>query len=64
MQQGGIQQPPNKLPTYPVIPNGTTTPQCKELQANNLTVCKAWATYKLVLAITRNAKLMPPVPPQ
>jgi hypothetical protein len=36
------------------MPNGATAPQRKELCANNIVACKAWATYKLVLAITCN----------
>ena len=36
------------------MPNGTTAPQRKELRANNIVACKAWATHKLVLAITRD----------
>jgi hypothetical protein len=46
--------PANKPPAYPVMPNGATAPQREELCANNIVACKAWATYKLVLAITRN----------
>ncbi len=36
------------------MPNGTTAPQREELRATNLVARKAWATYKLVLAITRD----------
>ena len=46
--------PANKPPAYPVMPNGATAPQHKELQANNIVACKAWAMYKLVLTITRD----------
>ena len=46
--------PADKPPAYPVMQKGATAPQCKELRANNIVACKAWATYKLVLAITRN----------
>ena len=46
--------PANEPPAYPVMPNGTTAPQRKELRANNIVACKAWATHKLVLAITRD----------
>jgi hypothetical protein len=46
--------PAAEPPTYPVIPNGATAPQRKELHAINISVRKAWATYRLVLAITRD----------
>ena len=46
--------PANEPPAYPVMPNGTTAPQRKELCANNIVARKAWATYKLVLTITRD----------
>ena len=46
--------PAAEPPTYPVIPNGTTAPQCEEPRANNIVARKAWATYRLVLAITRD----------
>ena len=46
--------PANKPPAYPVMPNSATAPQREELHANNIVARKAWATYKLVLAITRD----------
>jgi hypothetical protein len=46
--------PAAEPPTYPVIPNGATVPQCEELRAINISVPKAWATYRLVLTITRD----------
>ena len=46
--------PVNEPPAYPIMPNGATAPQHKELRAFNIDARKAWATYKLVLAITRN----------
>ncbi len=46
--------PTNKPPAYPVMLNGATAPQREELHANNIVSCKAWATYKLVLAITHD----------
>ena len=46
--------PTDKPPAYPVMPNGTTAPQREELRANNIVARKAWATYKLVLSITRD----------
>ena len=46
--------PAAEPPTYPVIPNGATVPQCEELRAINISACKAWATYRLVLTITRD----------
>ena len=36
------------------MPNGATAPQREELCANNIVARKAWATSKLILAITRN----------
>jgi hypothetical protein len=51
---GAFNIPLNEPPAYPVMPNGTTAPQCKELRATNLVARKAWATYKLVLAIMHN----------
>ncbi len=44
----------NKPPAYTVMPNSTTSPQRRELRTNNIVARKAWATYKLILAITRN----------
>ena len=44
--------PANEPPTYPVIPAGATTQAREELCANNIAAHKAWATYRLVLAIT------------
>ena len=46
--------PTAKPPTYPIIPNSTTVPQREELCAINISACKAWATYRLVLAITQD----------
>ena len=46
--------PAAKPPTYPIIPVGTNVQQRKELHAINFTARKAWATYHLVLAITRD----------
>jgi hypothetical protein len=46
---------PNIEPTaYPVIPAGATTANRKELCTTNAAACKAWRTYKMVLAITPN----------
>jgi hypothetical protein len=39
---------------YPVVPAGATTHQCKELWAQNTSTPKAWTTYHLLRAITRN----------
>ena len=44
--------PANEPSTYPLIPAGTTAQAQEELQATNISTCKAWATYRLVLAIT------------
>jgi hypothetical protein len=46
--------PTNKPPAYPVMLNGTTAPQREDLHTNSIDARKAWATYKLVLAITQN----------
>jgi hypothetical protein len=46
--------PAIKPPPYLVIPNGATTTECKELCINNVTGQRAWASYKLVLSITRD----------
>ena len=46
--------PANEPPTYPVIPTGATTQAREELCATNIATSKAWATYHLVLAITRD----------
>ena len=46
--------PADKPPAYPVMPNGATAPQREELHANNIVARKAWASYKLVLTITRD----------
>jgi hypothetical protein len=51
---GAFTIPDNEPPTYPVIPNGATAQAREELHANNIAACKAWATYRLVLAITRD----------
>jgi hypothetical protein len=39
---------------YPVVPAGATAHQCEELRAQNTSGCKAWTTYRLVCAITRD----------
>ena len=46
--------PAAEPPTYPVIPVGTNVQQREELRAINIAACKTWATYCLVLAITRD----------
>jgi hypothetical protein len=46
--------PAAEPPTYPVIPVGTNVQQREDLQAINIAARKAWATYRLVLAITRD----------
>ncbi len=46
--------PAAKPPSYPIVPDGATAHQCKELQAQNTSVRKAWTTYCLVCATTRN----------
>ena len=46
--------PADKPPAYPVMPNGATAPQREELHANNIVARKAWASYKLILTITRD----------
>ena len=46
--------PANEPPTYPRIPAGATTQAQEELRATNISARKAWATYRLVLAITRD----------
>ncbi len=46
--------PAAEPPTYPIIPVGTNVQQRKELPAINLAARKAWATYRLVLTITRD----------
>jgi hypothetical protein len=46
--------PAAEPPTYPVIPNGANVQQREELRAINIAARKAWATYRLVLAITRD----------
>jgi hypothetical protein len=46
--------PANEPPTYPLIPTGATTQAREELRATNISACKAWATCRLVLAITCN----------
>ena len=46
--------PANEPPTYPIIPAGATTQAREELRATNITARKASATYRLVLAITRD----------
>ena len=44
--------PANEPPTYPIIPAGATTQAQEELRATNIAAQKAWATYRLLLAIT------------
>jgi hypothetical protein len=39
---------------YPIILSGATTAECKELQANNVTIRQVWGTSKLMLLITCN----------
>ena len=51
---GAFTIPANEPPTYPVIPNGATAQAQEELRASNIAACKAWATYRLVLAITHD----------
>jgi hypothetical protein len=46
--------PTAKHPACPIVPARATAPQCKELQATNAAVCKAWTTYCLVFSITRD----------
>jgi hypothetical protein len=46
--------PANEPPTYPLIPAGATAQAREELRATNISARKAWATYRLVLAITCN----------
>jgi hypothetical protein len=46
--------PPPEPPLFLIVPAGATTHQCKELQAQNNSACKAWTTYRLVCAITCN----------
>jgi hypothetical protein len=46
--------PAAEPPTYPIIPIGATVQQREELRAINIAARKAWATYRLVLAITRD----------
>jgi hypothetical protein len=46
--------PVAESPSYPVVPAGATAHQCKELQAQNTSACKAWTTYCLIRAITCN----------
>jgi hypothetical protein len=46
--------PAAKPPLYLVVPAGATTHQRKELRAQNTSARKAWTTYHLVCAITRN----------
>ena len=41
--------PANEPPTYPLIPQAR-----EELRATNISVRNVWATYRLVLAITRD----------
>jgi hypothetical protein len=49
--RGAFTIPANEPPTYPVIPNGATTQAREELRAKCIAARKAWATYRLVLAI-------------
>ena len=46
--------PENEPPTYPLIPAGATAQAREELRATNISARKAWATYRLVLATTRD----------
>ena len=46
--------PAAEPPTYPIIPVRTNVQQREELRAINIASRKAWATYRLVLAITRD----------
>ncbi len=46
--------PAAKPPAYPIVPAGATAPQQEELRATNTAARKAWTTYCLVLAITRD----------
>jgi len=46
--------PAAEPPTYPVIPIRANVQQREELRTINIAACKAWATYHLVLAITRD----------
>jgi hypothetical protein len=46
--------PPAKPPLYPIVPACATAHQCKKLRAQNNSARKAWTTYRLVRAITRN----------
>jgi hypothetical protein len=41
-------------PAYPVIMAGTTTAECEEQQAINISTCKAWLTFMIVHTITLN----------
>ena len=52
--QAAFTIPANEPPTYPLITAGATAQAQEELQATNISVRKAWATYRLVLAITRD----------
>ena len=54
-QWGTLCRPRQQTTTlYLAIPIGAMTAEPEELQANNVTDHSAWATYKLVLAITHN----------
>ncbi len=44
--------PANEPSSYPRIPAGATAQAQEEIQATNISTRKAWATYRLVLAIT------------
>jgi hypothetical protein len=46
--------PAAEPPAYPIVPAGATAPQQEELRATNTAACKAWTTYRLVFAITRD----------
>ena len=46
--------PANGPPTYPPILAGATAQAREELRATNISVFKAWATCRLVLAIIRD----------
>jgi len=46
--------PAAEPPTYPIILIGANVQQREELRAINIAAHKAWATYRLVLAITRD----------
>jgi hypothetical protein len=51
---GSFDIPAAEPPSYPIVPAGATTHHRKELRAQNTSACKAWTTYCLVCAITRD----------